>query len=716
MTIFFSCLFLALAGFCALASKQQTYTKEEFLAVITSPGGRGALPPDFDCAWRPFALEYAVRIQPWLTPSQLSDMHDSLFSGTGCPTAAADALLAQHSPQPVPPLPGLTDTPSLYVDYAKGSDSQNGGVDTPFKTIQAALLASRLTHTPGSPFGIVLRGGTHYLAATIDVNPNDSGLAFTAYPGETPTVSGAQPVTGLTWTPVNRTAPGWQPLDNNTNAVYGLCPAPTVPDKGVMADWKACQASCQGDASCHAWTFHTPACTDCEKQFVNHCCWHTDTGYEPVPQVGVVSQRKSPGMNLWSTPLPLPPGLTSLQALQVNGHRATLARFPNANAEIDLFPTGYILASDWVPSIPGPVWNETLTVDLAPLGLDDQGRGVYVNYTIGYGGNAVRYTPPRAYWASRDFGPRHDQPTATCDRWEEMHLRSPSGLNTGTSLAGHLPYTHPTSQLMVRTWRDYHWYSWMFSVASVNGSVLTFGEPGPVGGGHQGGEGCEQGDEWWVEGVLDELDAGNEFWHDPQAGVLYFFPNATDANPSDGSPPTTLSLPLLHTFFSLYGSQENPVANVSFTGIAFTGGRPTFMEPRGQPSGGDWALERLGALLLEGTTGVTVSQCYFSRIDGNAIFLSGYNRATAITRNEFVWLGQSAVAAWGRTDEWDGTGGQQPRHTTLYGNLAHEIGNYQKQSSFYFQAASCENTLDSNIVYNIPRAAIKCVGTFWGGG
>jgi hypothetical protein len=140
------------------------------------------------------------------------------------------------------------------------------------------------------------------------------------------------------------------------------------------------------------------------------------------------------------------------------------------------------------------------------------------------------------------------------------------------------------------------------------------------------------------------------------------------------------------------------------------------MEPRGQPSGGDWALERLGVLLLEGTEDVAVSECLFTRIDGNAIFLSGYNRRAVVARNEFVWLGQNAVASWGRTDEWDGTGGQQPRHTTLYGNLAHEIGNYQKQSSFYFQAASCENTLDSNIVYNIPRAAIKCVGTFWGGG
>ena len=329
---------------------------------------------------------------------------------------------------------------------------------------------------------------------------------------------------------------------------------------------------------------------------------------------------------------------------------------------------------------------------------------MYVNYTIGYGGNAARYDPPRAYWASQDFGPRHAQPTATCDRWEEMHLRSPSGLDTGSSLAGRLPYA-TTSQLIVGSWRLAHWYSWFFGVAAINGSVLTFGEPGPIGGGHQGGEGCEEGQEYFVQGVKEELDAPNEFWHDPVAGVLYLAPNASDAGP-DGSPPASLSLPFLHTFFSLAGSEEDPVRNVSWTGLTFTGGRPTFMEAaRGQPSGGDWALERLGALLLEGTEDVSVSECLFTRIDGNAIFLSGYNRRAVIDRNEFVWLGQSAIASWGRTDEWDGTGGQQPRHTAVTGNVAYEIGIIQKQSSFYFQAASCENTLSGNIVYNIPRAA-----------
>ncbi len=448
-------LLLALTGIAA----HSTYTTEEMLAVISQPGGKPqAVPPDVDCAWRPFALEFAQSIQPWLTTAQLSAIHDSLFSGTPCSTAAADALLAAHRPEAR--APRVSDAPSLYVDYASGSDSNPGTQALPLKTVAAAVALSRAARapTPGAPFNIVLRKGTHYLPATIHLTPADSGLAFTGFPGEdSPVVSGALPISGLAWTQVGNSTPTWGPVQNNTNAVFGTCPSGSVPDKGQMPDWQTCQKSCQGDPTCTGWTYHTPACTGCGG-FIGHCCWRTDGSFPATPQVGVISQQRKGGLNLWKAPLALPQGLRSLQALQLNGHRATLARYPNANAEVDLFPAGYIQKSHWLPSVPGPVWNETLTVDLAPLGLADEGRGVYVNYTIGYGGNAARYDPPRAYWASADFGPRSpEQPTATCNRWGEMHLRSPSGLDTQGSLI-HAPYAS-TDQLIVRSWRLAHWYS-----------------------------------------------------------------------------------------------------------------------------------------------------------------------------------------------------------------------------------------------------------------
>ncbi len=40
-------------------------------------------------------------------------------------------------------------------------------------------------------------------------------------------------------------------------------------------------------------------------------------------------------------------------------------------------------------------------------------------------------------------------------------------------------------------------------------------------------------------------------------------------------------------------------------------------------------------------------------------------------------------------------------------NLAHELGIYTKQNSFFFQAESFNSVLDGNIAFNGPRAGVN---------
>ena len=40
--------------------------------------------------------------------------------------------------------------------------------------------------------------------------------------------------------------------------------------------------------------------------------------------------------------------------------------------------------------------------------------------------------------------------------------------------------------------------------------------------------------------------------------------------------------------------------------LALTATRPTFFDARGVPAGGDWALERVGAVMAEGVEGFAV--------------------------------------------------------------------------------------------------------------
>ena len=83
------------------------------------------------------------------------------------------------------------------------------------------------------------------------------------------------------------------------------------------------------------------------------------------------------------------------------------------------------------------------------------------------------------------------------------------------------------------------------------------------------------------------------------------------------------------------------------TALTYLGSTPA--DVHGMPSGGDWALQRSGAILLEGTEHASVDGSYFTSIDGNGIFLSNYNLNATISNNEMAWVGDSAIAAWGST-------------------------------------------------------------------
>ena len=117
------------------------------------------------------------------------------------------------------------------------------------------------------------------------------------------------------------------------------------------------------------------------------------------------------------------------------------------------------------------------------------------------------------------------------------------------------------------------------------------------------------------------------------------------------------------------------------------------MDPHAVPSAGDWALDRTGAVFLQGTEGAIFDKCTFERLDTNAVMISGYNRNATVTNSEFSFIGGNAVAAWGYTNETktdrmrpgitlenypqagvDGTDGEHPRYTTIISNVAREVG------------------------------------------
>jgi len=235
-------------------------------------------------------------------------------------------------------------------------------------------------------------------------------------------------------------------------------------------------------------------------------------------------------------------------------------------------------------------------------------------------------------------------------------------------------------------------------------------------GGFQGARGSNAGAEWFVENIREELDSPFEYFFDKADGKLYFVANGTDG-PSGSSFEATALQDLITVagLPSTRGTHRQPVVGFRMLGVGIKDAAITYFESHSIPSGGDWGLQRMGALFFENTVGTIIDGCTFSRNDGIAVMISGFNREFVVRNSEFVWNGETAMAGWGYTDNMDGTSGEQPRGTLIENNFCHEIGHFEKQSSCWFQAKTATTTLRNNIMFNGPRALINFNDGFGGG-
>jgi len=397
--------------------------------------------------------------------------------------------------------------------------------------------------------------------------------------------------------------------------------------------------------------------------------------------------------------------------LQINGVRATRARYPNLPGGIET-SCGYgcMVNSNkgtWTPPDFDKFGKITNYTDEFP----EHDRNVsadnwFQHYMIGIGGLCSVYDPPVSYWCS-------EHPSGG----GAFAFRTPSGVTPHAGAFPNMPYKNPEDAVFF-VWRPSRWANWMFQVGSYNASSnnYTFGM-----GGFQGARGNNQGGDFFIENVMEELDNPGEFFFDRRTKKLYLWYNGTGAPSSD----LRVVTPQRQVLLNITGTQWNPVKDVKITGISFEASAYTYMNPHGVPSGGDWALERYAAVFLEGTEDAVIENCNFERLDGNGLMISGYNRRALIKDSDFAYIGGSGIAAWGYTNETsgdnhpmagvDGTDGNHPRYTSVIGCTSREVGLYEKQSSFFVQAKTAQSVIDGNVFFNGPRAGINANDGFGGG-
>lgn len=404
----------------------------------------------------------------------------------------------------------------------------------------------------------------------------------------------------------------------------------------------------------------------------------------------------------YSTPFDLAAlNLTEVPGLQANGKRLTRARFPNLPGGIEeTCYYGCVVAGDnatWTPplSYPDPdYYTGTMT-------RNDTVNGYFQQYELGVGGSCSVFDPPSSYWCN-------ESPSGG----GAFQFMIPSGVTLPDGMG---PYKKPPK---FHVYRPARWANWMFEAVGDNPYNFTKG-------GFQGARGDDTGGDFFVEDVFEELDHELEFFFDEDAATLYVM----------SDPPAAVVVPKLRTLVNVSGTQWDPVKDVTIENVNFRSTRYTYMDPHGVPSGGDWSLERAGTVFVQGAENFLLRDCTFDRTDnGNGVMVSGYNRNTTILDTDFSFMGGSAVALWGYTNETatdpgrpgvmlenypqagqDGSDGEHPVGTVIRGCTAHDIGLYAKQTSFFFQAKSANTTLAGNVFFNAPRAGINLNDGFAGG-
>ncbi len=270
-------------------------------------------------------------------------------------------------------------------------------------------------------------------------------------------------------------------------------------------------------------------------------------------------------------------------------------------------------------------------------------------------------------------------------------------------------------------WGDFHY---RITGKSGNGKLMYEGgwqnnRPAPM---HK--------DYRFVENIFEELDAPGEWYYDVESKTIYLYPpKGADIDRAK------IEIGQSAGMIIIKGDAATPVKNISIKNIEFTQTDRTFMLTREPLLRSDWTIYRGGAILLDGTENISIRNCTFRELGGNAIFLSNYNKNDTISHNHIYNIGASAITFVGSPgavrspsfryeefvpwDKMDYTPGPQsnnyPQNCRVQDNLIHNIGQVEKQVTGVQIEMASHISVVHNTIYKTPRAGINIGDGCWGG-
>ena len=233
-----------------------------------------------------------------------------------------------------------------------------------------------------------------------------------------------------------------------------------------------------------------------------------------------------------------------------------------------------------------------------------------------------------------------------------------------------------------------------------------------------------------VENIFEELDAGGEWFHNAKTSTLYYMPDA-GVDIADAK----VEVVRLRHLIELQGTQAAPVKFISLQGFTVRHAARTFMDCKEPLLRSDWAIYRGGAFLLTGTEDVSILDCEFDQVGGNAVFVNNYNRRTLVKGCHIHDTGASGVCFVGdpkavrnplfeynetqNLSEIDLTPGPKtdnyPADSTVEDCLIHGIGSVEKQPAAVQISMAQGITVRDVSIYDCARSGINVSEGTWGG-
>jgi Right handed beta helix region/PDZ domain len=234
----------------------------------------------------------------------------------------------------------------------------------------------------------------------------------------------------------------------------------------------------------------------------------------------------------------------------------------------------------------------------------------------------------------------------------------------------------------------------------------------------------------FVENIFEELDAPGEWFYDVKTKTIYAYPpKGIELNNSN------LTISTLTDLLHFSGSEHKAIKNIFIRNLTFTQTARTFMLVKETLLRSDWCIYRGGAILLDGSENVQISNCQFFELGGNAVFLSNYNKNDIIKDNVIHTIGGNAIAFVGSADavrspafryeefvSWDKMdyergpkNNKYPQYCAADGNLIHHIGFIEKQVAGVQISMASHITASHNTIYKVPRSGINVSEGTWGG-